>query len=100
MANQSDAALLKRLTTNLVEIKRMFVQPEQRGQSIGRLVLEELENWAAELEFKSARLETSKRLEPAVNLYRTSGYKFTPNYPPYDGVEDSVCMAKALQQGR
>ncbi len=79
-----------------VEIKRMYVHPDQRGKGVGRMVLAELEAWATELDFQSARLETSKRLETAVNLYQTSGYQVTPNFPPYEGVDDSVCMRKAL----
>jgi putative acetyltransferase len=79
-----------------VEIKRMFVDPDRRGKGAAKAVLSSLENWAAELGAKYAVLETSKRLHAAVNLYQSSGYVVTANYEPYVGIEDSVCMRKAL----
>lgn len=80
-----------------VEIKRMFVEPFGRGRGTGASILAELEMWAAELEFARAILETSRRLTPAVGLYRRSGYTTIPNYGAYAGVEDSVCMEKPLR---
>jgi len=79
-----------------VEIKRMFVDTSLRGHGIGQSILSELETWAAELSFTTAILETSKRLTPAVHLYLKSGYAVIPNFGPYIGVDDSVCMQKAI----
>ena len=79
-----------------VEIKRMFVQPAHRGQGVAQAVLGELEKWAAELGHASAVLETGKRQPEAIALYQRSGYAFTPNYDQYVGVENSVCLRKAL----
>ncbi len=79
-----------------LEIKRMYVDPVARGGGVGGTILTELETWAAELGYKYAVLETSKRLEPAVRLYQASGYEVIPNYPPYEHVNDSVCMRKIL----
>ncbi|MDR3691094.1 MAG: GNAT family N-acetyltransferase [Fimbriimonas sp.] len=81
----------------VVEIKRMYVQPELRGTGIGWAVLQALEEWAGELGYSAAILETSRRLEPAVRLYTRSGYALIPNYGPYVGVDDSVCMRKAIE---
>lgn len=80
----------------VAEIKRMFVDPESRGQGIGATILSELENWALELGFESAVLETSKRLTAALSLYDRAGYTFIDNFEPYVGVEDSVCLCKSL----
>ena len=79
-----------------VEIKRMFVSPNARGTGIGRMILQELENMAQEDGYERAVLETSKRLTNANHLYARSGYSVIPNYGPYVGLEDSVCMEKAL----
>ena len=81
-----------------VEIKRMFVSPDVRGNGFGAQVLRELEIWAAEHGYSKAILETSRRLEPAVRLYSRSEYAVIPNYGPYVDVTDSVCMAKRLSQ--
>ena len=80
----------------VVEIKRMFVTPDCRGMGVGRLVLSELEAWAAQLDYRGAVLETSKRLTAANKLYLSAGYELIPNYDPYVGIEDSVCMRKSL----
>ncbi|MGV3617434.1 MAG: GNAT family N-acetyltransferase [Fimbriimonas sp.] len=79
-----------------VEIKRMYVEPAARGQGAGAAVLRELEVWATELGYAKAILETSRRLESAVRLYRRGGYEEIPNYGPYVDVADSVCFAKRL----
>lgn len=78
------------------EIKRMFVRPENRGQGIAAAVLDELEKWATELNFKFAVLETGKKQPEAIRLYQKSGYEPIPNYGQYIGMENSVCMKKKL----
>lgn len=79
-----------------VEIKRMFVLPEYRGQGIGLQMLQELEKWAAELGYKSAILETGKKQPEAIRLYQKAGYDRIPNYGQYENIDNSVCMAKEI----
>ena len=79
-----------------IEIKRMFVSPAQRGVGIGRAILAELESIGKQDGYEKARLETSKRLTIANRLYEKSGYAVIPNYGPYVGLDDSVCMEKLL----
>jgi putative acetyltransferase len=86
----------RKLETNTVEIKRMYVQPNHRQQGVARAVLGELESWAAELGYPAAVLETGKRQPEAIALYQRSGYELTPNYGQYVGVENSVCLRKAI----
>jgi putative acetyltransferase len=76
------------------EIKRMYVLPECRGKGIATAVLEELERWAVELGFSACRLETGITHTDAVGLYRKAGYATIPNYGPYAGVDNSICMQK------
>jgi GNAT superfamily N-acetyltransferase len=83
-----------------VEIKRMFVKKNFRGLGLSKLVLQELENWAMELGYSFAVLETSIHFDTAKKLYQTNGYNIIENYPPYVGLEESVCMRKALSKGR
>jgi putative acetyltransferase len=77
-----------------VEIKRMFVEPAFRGQGYASRVLRELENWAAEEGYKTARLETGIKQPEAVALYEKNGYKRIENYGPYVGLSTSVCLEK------
>lgn len=80
-----------------VEIKRMFVMPQQRGRGIAALILKELEQWATEENYAAYILETGKKQPEAIKLYQKSGYTIIPNYGQYTGVENSVCMKKALK---
>jgi GNAT superfamily N-acetyltransferase len=58
----------------LAMLKRMWVAPEARGLGIGRRILAALEERARSRGVKSLRLDTNRRLEEAINLYRTSGF--------------------------
>lgn len=86
----------KHASQDAAEIKRMYVLPVHRGKGIAPFILNELESWAKELNHKTCILETGKNNPTAVNLYLRAGYQTTPNYGQYIGIENSVCMKKAL----
>lgn len=86
----------KPLSEDTVEIKRMFTHPEFRKRGLGSTIVQELENWAAELNFKKAVLETSRDLKNAISVYEKNGFNRIPNYGQYIGVEQSVCYKKVL----
>jgi len=79
-----------------VEIKRMFVHKAWRQKGLSKKVLQELEQWAIELGYRFAVLETSIHFAKAIGLYKASGYEVVPNYPPYLGLSESLCMKKSL----
>jgi putative acetyltransferase len=79
-----------------IEIKRMFIKPEYRGQGIASHILSLLEAWAQELDYKACILETGFNQPEAIQLYKKSGYLIIPNYGPYVGVANSVCMRKTI----
>lgn len=79
-----------------VEIKRMFVHPDYRKKGIASTLLAALETWAAEINYKYTILETGKKQPEAINLYQKQGYQRIPNYPPYETMDNSVCMKKTL----
>ncbi|AZB24713.1 GNAT family N-acetyltransferase [Chryseobacterium rhizoplanae] len=86
----------KELSEDTVEIKRMFTNPEFRKRGLGSSIVGELENWAKELGYKKAVLETSKDLTNAISVYEKSGFQRIPNYGQYVGVDSSVCFEKRL----
>lgn len=86
----------KILDPETIEIKRMFVVPEHRRKGYSTRLLIALEEWARELEFSIALLETGKGQPEAIQLYQTQGYEIIENYGPYAGVENSLCMKKRL----
>ncbi|HEX4949910.1 MAG TPA: GNAT family N-acetyltransferase [Blastocatellia bacterium] len=79
-----------------VEIKRMFLRMEFRGQQIAAQVLTELEKWASEFGAARCVLETGYKQPEAIRLYERSGYERIPNYGQYIGIANSVCMQKQL----
>ncbi|MEB2784809.1 GNAT family N-acetyltransferase [Algoriphagus persicinus] len=87
---------IKEFDADAMEVKRMFTLPEARGKGLASRVLTELENWAAELGYKSCVLETGKRQVEAVALYKNTGYSIIPNYAQYIGIENSLCFKKEL----
>jgi GNAT superfamily N-acetyltransferase len=87
----------KEFDANSVEIKRMFVRPENRGKGVAGEILQELENWARELNFQFAVLETGQKQPEAIRLYQKSGYQVIPNYGQYKGIENSICMKTVLE---
>lgn len=90
---------IKLLDAQVMEVKRMFVFPGQRGKGIASRVLAELERWAVELNARACCLETGIKQPDAIALYRKNGYETIPNYGQYAGVANSVCFRKSLIEG-
>ena len=87
---------IKSYNKDSMEIKRMFVSENQRGNGIASKIIIELEAWAQELGYQKIVLETAKEMKDAVHLYLKNGYQIIPNYSPYENVESSVCFEKIL----
>lgn len=86
----------KEYDNETVEVKRMFVKPEHRGKSVATMVLQELEEWAAEIHYTKTILETGKKQPEAIELYLKNGYTIIPNYGQYKNIENSICMMKNI----
>lgn len=101
LAYENERALgcgaIKEYGANTMEIKRMYVVPEARGKGIATTILTALEEWASELSYTRCILETGKKQREAIGLYRKSGYRLTPNYGQYAGIENSVCFEKEVK---
>lgn len=88
---------IKAYSDATMEVKRMYVKPENRGQGIASDILKALENWATELGFNETILETLKIKESVIAMYARNGYRLMPeNYGQYADVDSSVCMNKKL----
>lgn len=86
----------RKYTNDTIEIKRMFVQNDFRGNGISKLILKELESWAIEMGYKESILETGIYQKSALGLYSKNGYMRTDNYGQYTGIQTSICMKKNL----
>lgn len=87
---------IKKFDNASMEIKRMFVKGDKRGRGYAQKIIEELEVWAKELEYKRCVLETGKRQKEAVRFYHKCNYNVILNYGQYIGMENSVCFEKQL----
>lgn len=70
---------------NAVEIRKMYLHADARGQGLGRFLLTQLEATIAQQGFQEIWLETATVLAEAVILYERSGYQLST------GVETSRC---------
>ena len=87
---------LKRYSEDDVEIKRVWVEPDYRGNHIASALMDEIEGKAKEMNYKRAVLQTRPIMKDAVGLYQRRGYSLIENYPPYNKLEGAICMAKEL----
>lgn len=87
---------IKEYEPGTMEVKRMFVQSQQRGRGVASAILHELEAWAKEMGYTKCILETGQKQFEAVALYHKNGYLVTPNYGQYAAVADSICFEKKL----
>jgi putative acetyltransferase len=68
-----------------VEIRKMYLLPEARGQGLGSFLLHALEQTIAQQGYQEIWVETASVLKEAVFLYERRGYL------PETGVETSRC---------
>jgi putative acetyltransferase len=87
---------LRVLDDATVDLKRMYVIPERRGQGLARSLLARLEDAARARGFTVARLGTGRLQPEAINLYVSAGYREIPPYGEYAEVAESRCFQRAL----
>ena len=75
-------AALRRLDAQTCEMKRMFVQASARGTGVGRALALALLDAARRSGYARMRLDTSRRQDAAIRLYRNLG--FTEIAPYYE----------------
>lgn len=75
-----------------VEIRKMYLHPDVRGQGLGRFLLAELERAIAARGYHQIWIETASVLKEAVQLYERHGYE------PSTGVETARCDRVYVKQ--
>jgi len=100
LATQNNKAIacgaISKYDVNTMEIRRMYVAPEVRGQRIGEKILMELENWARELGNSKCILFMGSKQPEASKLYQRNDYKVIQKYNKLENIPDSICLGKDL----
>jgi GNAT superfamily N-acetyltransferase len=78
------------------EVKRMYVEPKQRGKGVGKAILASLEAAAQKIGARRLVLETGSHSPDALALYRGAGYTEIDCWGEYATSPTSVCLEKKL----
>jgi len=87
---------LRRHDERSVEVKRMFVRVEFRGQGLARWLLTCVEDQARALGYRKMLMETGLRQPEAMALYESSGFEPVAGFGFYAGAPENRCYAKDL----
>jgi GNAT superfamily N-acetyltransferase len=91
---------IRLLDADTAEIKRMYVATFFRGRGFARVVLQRLEELAAEMGATRIILETGLRQPEAMELYASSGYESIEGFGHYRGEPLSASYGKTLAAPR
>jgi putative acetyltransferase len=84
------------LDPTTAEVKRMYVEPDERGRGVGRAVLTALEQAARQLGVQRLVLETGTYQHAAIALYTRVGFVQTECWDEYASSPTSICYEKDL----
>jgi putative acetyltransferase len=84
------------LDATTVEVKRMYVEPELRGQGVAKEILIRLEAAGRELGATRSVLETGVYQAEAIGLYRRAGYAEVGCWGEYASSPTSACFEKTI----
>lgn len=87
---------LKRHDSRIAEVKRMFTHEDYRGQGIGRRILGEILNAAADEDIEEVVLETGDQHPAAWAIYEKAGFNRCGPVLDYPDSEYSVFYHKQL----
>jgi GNAT superfamily N-acetyltransferase len=92
-------ACLRRLDGELageLEMKRLYVRPDERGSGVADELLEAIEGAARDDDAARILIHTGDRQHAALRFYARHGYTPIPVFAPYEAVTYSLCFDKAL----
>ena len=86
---------IRQIDETYCELKRIYVRPAYRGHGLGRAITLDLIQVADNLGYAKVRLDTLRRLVPAVTLYQTLGFI---EIAPYNDtpIEDVLYLERAI----
>lgn len=72
---------LKRLNSSIGEVKRLYVKPAFRGKRIGKMLVGKLLEEARKIGYERIRLDSTRYMLNAHDLYRSFGFQEIAPYP-------------------
>ena len=87
---------IRLLESTTAEVKRMYVEPEQRSKGVAQAVLAALEVAAKKLGVRRLVLETGSYSDAALSFYRRAGFTPVDCWGEYAASPTSICMEKHL----
>lgn len=87
---------LRRHDETSVEVKRMFVPAEHRGNGFARAMLTALEDAGRRAGYRRIILETGGKQPEAMALYESSGYRVIESFGYYRNAPLNRCYARDL----
>ena len=88
-------AALKQLDEHTCELKRMYIQPTYRGRGLADQLMEQALTTGRDLGYQIMKLDSLRRLTPALKLYQRFGFRETVPYN-YNPETDVVYFEKQL----
>lgn len=89
---------IRPLKSGICEMKRLYVRPEHRGLSLGRLLAQASIDTAQEIGYRAVRLDTLDTMTAAMSLYRSLGFREIAPY--YDNpIAGAVYFERILWGG-
>lgn len=80
---------LRRIDTEVCEMKRLYVRPAARGTSLGRALAESIVQLAKDNGYARMKLDTVPSMTSAIKLYRSLGFRETDSYR-YNPIEGAL----------
>jgi len=85
LARDADGGLvgcgtLRRIRPDAVEMKRMYVRPEARGQKFGQQLFEMRLSEARRMGCRAVYADTAKGNRPMLSMYERFGFRYIPRY--------------------
>ncbi len=71
---------IRKIDTEVAELKRMFVRKEYHKLGIGQHLLDKAIELATKANYKTIRLDTLDYMLPAINLYKKNGFYQIKSY--------------------
>ncbi len=72
---------LKKLSPRIGEVKRLYVKPASRGKGIGKMLVGKLLEEARKVGYEIIRLDSTRYMVNAHDLYRSFGFQEIAPYP-------------------